>query len=37
MQVRWNHIIAEIRQTADAYLLAVSGGVDSIFMLHFMA
>lgn len=37
MQVRWNHIIAEIRQTAGAYLLAVSGGVDSIFMLHFMA
>lgn len=37
MQVRWNHIIAEIRQTAEAYLLAVSGGVDSIFMLHFMA
>jgi tRNA(Ile)-lysidine synthase len=37
MQTRWNHIIAEIKATADAYLLAVSGGVDSIFMLRFMA
>jgi tRNA(Ile)-lysidine synthase len=37
MQVKWNQIIAEIRSSSDAYLLAVSGGVDSIFMLRFMA
>jgi tRNA(Ile)-lysidine synthetase-like protein len=37
MQVRWNQIIDEIKGAADAYLLAVSGGVDSIFMLQFMA
>jgi tRNA(Ile)-lysidine synthase len=37
MQVKWNQIIAEIRASANAYLLAVSGGVDSIFMLHFVA
>lgn len=37
MQTQWNHIIAEIRATSDDYLLAVSGGVDSIFMLRFMA
>lgn len=37
MQVKWNQIIEEIRTSADAYLLAVSGGVDSIFMLRFMA
>jgi tRNA(Ile)-lysidine synthase len=36
MQVQWNAIINEIRTTGDAYLLAVSGGVDSIFMLEFM-
>ena len=37
MQVQWNDIIEEIRTTAEAYLLAVSGGVDSVFMLRFMA
>ncbi|MCS4089244.1 tRNA lysidine(34) synthetase TilS [Rhizobium sp. BK176] len=37
MQIKWNQIIAEIRSSSEAYLLAVSGGVDSIFMLHFMA
>lgn len=37
MQIKWNQIIAEIKRSADAYLLAVSGGVDSIFLLHFMA
>lgn len=36
MQVKWNHIIAEINQAAGSYLLAVSGGVDSVFMLHFI-
>lgn len=37
MQVKWNSLIKEIRETGDAYLLAVSGGVDSIFMLNFFA
>lgn len=37
MQVRWNQIIKEIDTTSAAYLLAVSGGVDSVFMLRFMA
>lgn len=36
MQVSWNKIIDEIRSASDAYLLAVSGGVDSVFMLEFM-
>jgi tRNA(Ile)-lysidine synthase len=37
MQVAWNRIIEEVRSTSPAYLLAVSGGVDSVFMLRFMA
>lgn len=36
MQVKWKHIIREIRATSDGYLVAVSGGVDSVFMLHFV-
>lgn len=35
MQVRWREIIEEINSTADRYLLGVSGGIDSMFMLDF--
>jgi tRNA(Ile)-lysidine synthetase, N-terminal domain len=35
MQVRWRDIIDEINTTSDRYLLCVSGGVDSMFMLDF--
>jgi len=35
MQVAWRRIIAEINKAADYYLLAASGGVDSMFMLAF--
>ncbi len=36
MQVRWKNIISEINSASNSYLLAVSGGVDSVFLLHFM-
>lgn len=32
---RWRRIIQDINATADRYLLCVSGGVDSMFMLAF--
>jgi tRNA(Ile)-lysidine synthase len=35
MQVRWRDIIDEINTTSERYLLCVSGGVDSMFMLDF--
>lgn len=35
MQVRWRDIINEINTTSERYLLCVSGGVDSMFMLEF--
>lgn len=35
MQIQWNRIIEEINTTAERYLLCVSGGVDSMFMLEF--
>ncbi len=35
MQVRWREIIDEINTTSERYLLCVSGGVDSMFMLDF--
>lgn len=35
MQVRWRDIIDEINSTSERYLLGVSGGVDSMFMLDF--
>ncbi|WP_327210339.1 tRNA lysidine(34) synthetase TilS [Rhizobium leguminosarum] len=35
MQVRWRDIIDEINSTAERYLLGVSGGIDSMFMLDF--
>jgi tRNA(Ile)-lysidine synthase len=35
MQVRWRDIIDEINTTSEKYLLCVSGGVDSMFMLDF--
>lgn len=37
MQVKWKSLINEVQSTGDAYLLAVSGGVDSVFMLNFFA
>lgn len=35
MNIPWRSIIVEIDQTASSYLLCVSGGVDSMFMLEF--
>jgi len=35
MQIHWNRIIEEINSTSERYLLCVSGGVDSMFMLEF--
>lgn len=35
MQVRWRDIIDEINTASERYLLCVSGGVDSMFMLDF--
>lgn len=35
MQVRWRDIIEDINTTSERYLLCVSGGVDSMFMLDF--
>jgi len=35
MNIPWRSITAEINQTAPSYLLCVSGGVDSMFMLNF--
>lgn len=35
MQVRWREIIDEINSTSERYLVAVSGGIDSMFMLDF--
>ncbi|NTF16871.1 tRNA lysidine(34) synthetase TilS [Agrobacterium rubi] len=35
MQIQWNKIIEEINSTSERYLLCVSGGVDSMFMLEF--
>jgi tRNA(Ile)-lysidine synthase len=35
MQVRWRDIIDEINTTSERYLLCVSGGLDSMFMLDF--
>lgn len=35
MQVAWRTIINEINTTADRYMLCVSGGVDSMFLLDF--
>lgn len=35
MQIRWRDIIDEINGTLGSYLLCVSGGVDSMFMLDF--
>lgn len=37
MQVAWRRIIDEIDASAERYLLCVSGGVDSMFMLDFFA
>jgi len=37
MPEKWRGIITEINATADRYLLAISGGVDSMFMLAFFA
>src|SRR5690606_32148198 len=35
MNIPWRSIITDINQTAPSYLLCVSGGVDSMFMLDF--
>jgi tRNA(Ile)-lysidine synthase len=35
MQARWRDIIDEINSTSERYLLGVSGGIDSMFMLDF--
>lgn len=35
MQVAWKSIIDEINSMSERYLLCVSGGVDSMFMLEF--
>lgn len=35
MNIKWRKYIAEINQTAPSYLLCVSGGLDSMFMLDF--
>lgn len=35
MQVRWRDIIDEVNTTSGSYILGVSGGVDSMFMLDF--
>lgn len=35
MNIPWRKIAAEIDQSASSYLLCVSGGVDSMFMLDF--
>lgn len=37
MSQNWRNLMAEINSTADAYLLCVSGGVDSMFLLSFFA
>lgn len=37
MNIPWRKYIAEINQTAPSYLLCVSGGLDSMFMLDFFA
>mgnify|MGYP001573297279 CR=1 FL=1 len=37
MTVNWRKIREDISNTSDKYLLAVSGGVDSMFMLDFFA
>lgn len=37
MSLKWRDLIDEINGTADAYLLCVSGGVDSMFLLSFFA
>lgn len=37
MQVQWRRIAREIDATAEGYVLAVSGGVDSMFMLDFFS
>jgi len=37
MPENWRGIIADINATGERYLLAVSGGVDSMFMLTFFA
>lgn len=35
MNIAWRKLITEINNTSDRYLLCVSGGVDSMFMLDF--
>ena len=35
MQVAWRRIIEDVNRTAEGYLLAASGGVDSMFMADF--
>lgn len=35
MNIPWRSIIVEINQVASSYLLCVSGGVDSMFLLDF--
>lgn len=37
MQVAWRRIIDEINASSERYLLCVSGGVDSMFMLDFFS
>ena len=37
MQVRWRDVIREINTAGERYLLCVSGGLDSMFMLDFFA
>lgn len=37
MSLKWRELINEINTTSDAYLLCVSGGVDSMFLLSLFA
>jgi len=37
MSLKWRELINEINTTSDAYLLCVSGGVDSMFLLTLFA